>query len=265
MNVVFLHGVAGSAATYGWLPEQITGGRHVVRLDFRGHGLAERTPGRYSIDDYGEDVVRALRALDGPAVLVGHSLGGVAAWWTAQRHPDLVAGAFLEDPPLYLGEPDEHSRNTALPHFEILRDAMIRWQADGMELEAAAARIAAAPYGPDPRPRQGEVLTAEAIAARAHALLHADPGVLDAVLDGTALVPTDTASPVTVPVTILARGEAMGPAFAPRHAERLASTHPGVTITRLDGAGHSIHDERAHRDGYTARLAEFLAAVEQRQ
>jgi pimeloyl-ACP methyl ester carboxylesterase len=209
--------------------------------------------------------VRVLRALDGPAVLVGHSLGGVTAWWVAQRHPDLVAGAFLEDPPLYFGEPDQHPRNGALPHFLLLRDAMIRWQAEGMEPEAAAVRIAAAPYGPDPRRKQGEVLTPEAIAARAHALLHADPGVLDAVLDGTALAATDTVSPVPAPVTILAAGATMGAAFLVHHAERLARTHPDVTVMRLDSAGHSIHDERAHRDEYTARLADFLAVVEQRQ
>ncbi len=143
---------------------------------------------------------------------------------------------------------------------------MTRWQADGMEPEAAAARVAAAPYGPDPRRKQGEVLTPEAIAARAYALLHADPGRArrgarrhDARGDrhrGAGDRPGARSSPPA---------RRWAPRSRPATRERLARTHPDVTVMRLDGAGHSIHDERAHRDDYTARLADFLAVVEQRQ
>src|SRR4051794_7611893 len=103
MTVVFLHGVAGSRATYGWLPASLAG-HEVVRPDFRGRGAAPRAPGAYLIADYAADAVEALRSV-GPAVVVGHSLGGVAAWWAARLVPELVLGAFLEDPPLYMGEP----------------------------------------------------------------------------------------------------------------------------------------------------------------
>jgi pimeloyl-ACP methyl ester carboxylesterase len=67
----------------------------IVRLDFRGPGRSAQTPGHYRFAD-GSDVVRVLRELDRCAVLVGHSLGGVLAWWVAQSHPDLVAAALLE-------------------------------------------------------------------------------------------------------------------------------------------------------------------------
>ena len=115
MTVVFLHGVAGSRATYDWLPDTVAGHR-VVRPDFRGHGAAPRTPGAYLIADYFADVAAVLSEV-GPAVLVGHSLGGVAAWWAAQRLPELVLGAFLEDPPLYRGEPAGHARQRGDPAF----------------------------------------------------------------------------------------------------------------------------------------------------
>jgi pimeloyl-ACP methyl ester carboxylesterase len=254
--VLFLHGVAGSRVTYDWLPPAI-GGHDVTRVDFRGHGAAARTPGAYLISDYAADAVEVLRSI-GPAFVVGHSLGGVAAWWAAQVVPELVLGAFLEDPPLFLGTPEAHASNVAVPHFRHLREIVPVWQAEGVSETVAAARQAAEPYGPDPSVRVDEVATSEALAARAYALLHVDPAVLDTVIDGTLLAATDLTAPVTVPMTILAASVA--PAFTPEHEATLAASHPDVSVVRVPGAGHSIHDERAHRATYLAEVEAFLAA-----
>ena len=256
MTVLFLHGVAGSRATYAWLGDSIAG-HEIVRPDFRGHGAAPRTPGAYLIAGYAEDALAALRAC-GPAYVVGHSLGGVAAWWAAQREPSLVLGALLEDPPLYSGSPEGHADNSAIPHFRHLRELAARWQADGLSEAAAAERLALEPYGPDPSRQARDVATPESLEARAYALLHLDPAVLDTVIDGTLLAATDVESPVEVPMAILAAGVA--PAFTTEHEARLAAAHPSVRVERIAGAGHSIHDERAHRDAYRAHVESFLAA-----
>ena len=247
--VVFLHGAAGSSATYGWLPDL---GRTVVRPDFRGHGHSGRAT-RYVLDDYVEDALEVL-AQTGPAPVVGHSLGGVVAWTVAQRHPDRVTGVVLEDPPLYLGEPAEHERNGAIPNFIVLRDLATRWQAEGVSREQAAAELAALPY--DATRTAADVSAEDAISARAHSLLHVDSAVIDAIVDGTCLAPADTAAPVEVPVLILAAD--VNAAFAPRHAQRLAQTHPAVVVHRITGSGHSIHDEIAHRTAYLRAVAERL-------
>ena len=128
--VVFLHGVSGSSRTYDWLPADLCDGRRLVKIDLRGHGASEHAPGTYDVDRYGEDVADVLRTQVGrPALVVGHSLGGVVAWWLAQCHPELVVAAFLEHPPLYMGEPTEHEQNIAIPVFRILLDAVARWHA----------------------------------------------------------------------------------------------------------------------------------------
>jgi pimeloyl-ACP methyl ester carboxylesterase len=257
--VVFLHGVSGSRATYGWMPAQITGGRRVVRLDLRGHGASAHAPGTYLIDRYGADVVAVLERVAGrPAVLVGHSLGGVAAWWVAQRRPDLVAAAFLEDPPLFMGEPEEHERNEIAKLFPLMRDRAVQWQRDGLGVDAAAAEIGAAPFTPDGSVRMRDAVCEDALASRAQAQLAMDPEVLTAAADRSTLAATDTTSAVTVPVTILAADDAMNAAFPTRHERRLAETHPDVEVVRLAGAGHGIHDERRFRDAYVQHLGEFL-------
>jgi pimeloyl-ACP methyl ester carboxylesterase len=254
--VVFLHGVAGSCRTYDWLPAALDG-REVVRTDFRGHGSAARTPGRYLISDYAADAVEVLRAT-GPAFVVGHSLGGVATWWAAQRVPELVLGAVLEDPPLFLGSPEGHASNGAVPHFAHLRAIVPAWQADGVSEADAAERLAAEPYGADPSRRADDVAAPDAIAARAYSLLHLDVTVLDTVIDGSLLAATDVDAPVAVPMKILAAG--LAPAFRPEHRERLAVTHPAIEVVTVHGAGHSIHDERAARATYLAEVERFITA-----
>jgi pimeloyl-ACP methyl ester carboxylesterase len=254
--VVFLHGVSGSSRTYGFLPPEITDGRRIVRVDLRGHGASDHASGTYDIDRYGEDVVAVLRALGRPAVLVGHSLGGVTAWWVAQRAPELVVAAFLEDPPLYMGDPEEHEKNVAIPVFVGIRESAAGWQADGLAPEAVTEMLAQAPLGPERT--MGTVMTEDAIAARAYALLAMDPGVLDQAIDRSTLAPTDTSAPVTVPVFLLGADDAMGSAFPERHAARLAQTHPEVEVVRVSGAGHGIHDEHEHRAAYVRHLAAFL-------
>jgi esterase len=255
--VVFLHGVSGSLRTYAWLPEEITDGRRIVRVDLRGHGGSEHASGAYDIDSYGEDVADLLRETVGrPAVLVGHSLGGVVAWWVAQRHPELVTAAFLEDPPLYMGEPEEHEKNVAIPVFLAVRERAAAWQADGASIEAVAAQLALAPLGPERT--MGDVMTEDAIAARAEAQLLMDPGVLDQAADRSTLADTDTSSPVSVPVLVLGADDSMGSAFPARHADRLSKSHPDVEVARVSGAGHGIHDEREFRAAYVRHLAAFL-------
>jgi len=241
--VLFLHGVSGAGATYRWLTLD---GRRVVRLTFRGHGASARRPGTYRVTDYAEDALSVLEET-GPAAIVGHSLGGVTAWTVAQQRPDLVTRLFLEDPPLFMGEPENHAANTAVPHFVAQQAAVRGWQ----ERRATEAEIAA-------ELDLTEIQTPDAIAARAYALRHLDPEVLDRIIDGSALTPLDTRSPVPVPVRIVAADEAVGSAFPAAHEARLAQTHPDVAVVRIPGAPHTIHDTAAVRDQYVAELLAFL-------
>jgi pimeloyl-ACP methyl ester carboxylesterase len=65
-------------------------GHEVVRLDLPGHG-EDRTPAvEVTLEGYTDRVVEALDALSEPAVLVGHSLGGVVISQAAERRPEKI-------------------------------------------------------------------------------------------------------------------------------------------------------------------------------
>lgn len=255
--VLFLHGIMGSSATFRWLEPD---GVRAVRMDFRGHGASARAPGTYRLEHYVDDAVSVLEELGRPVSLAGHSLGGVVAWTVAQRRPELVTAAFLEDPPLYMGEPSEHAASDAVPVAREVRDLIGRWQREGIEEAAAVEFLASQPFGPDPARTIGEAYAADATTARASAWLALDVELIDPMIDGSLLAAADTTSPVSVPVFVLASDAELS-AFPPAHEARLGRTHPDVEVVRLGGATHTIHDEIAHRPAYERQLTAFVRSA----
>jgi len=56
----------------------------------------------YRLEDFTEDTVEFVRQLNAPAVLIGHSIGGVIALMVAARYPEKVKALIIEDPTLTL-------------------------------------------------------------------------------------------------------------------------------------------------------------------
>ena len=75
-------------------------------VDLRGQGRSGRTPGRYTLDNIGNDLVRFIQGVIGrPTVVSGLSSGGVlSAWLSAYAPPGLVRSCCYEDPPLFASE-----------------------------------------------------------------------------------------------------------------------------------------------------------------
>jgi pimeloyl-ACP methyl ester carboxylesterase len=78
----------------------------VYAVDLRGQGRSTQTPGRYTLDNMGNDLVRFIDVIIGrPTIASGNSSGGVlAAWLAAYGKPGQLRGAVCEDPPLFSSE-----------------------------------------------------------------------------------------------------------------------------------------------------------------
>jgi pimeloyl-ACP methyl ester carboxylesterase len=78
----------------------------VFAVDLRGQGRSTRTPGRYTLDNMGNDLVRFIDLVVGrPTLVSGLSSGGVlSAWLSAYAEPGQVVAAMYEDPPLFSSE-----------------------------------------------------------------------------------------------------------------------------------------------------------------
>ena len=79
---------------------------HVHAVDLRGQGRSTRTPGRYTLDNMGNDLVRFIAlVIKRPTIVSGLSSGGVlSAWMSAYAMPGTVRGCVYEDPPLFSSE-----------------------------------------------------------------------------------------------------------------------------------------------------------------
>ena len=71
---------------------------HIFAPDLRGHGQSTHVPRGYHGFQYSVDIVRFLRErVQRPAVLFGHSLGGMVAMWIAANEPELVRALIVGD------------------------------------------------------------------------------------------------------------------------------------------------------------------------
>ncbi|RJO73045.1 MAG: alpha/beta hydrolase [Myxococcales bacterium] len=102
--VHFLHCNGMNAATYRRLLAPLADRLRLTALDARGHGLsaAAADPAQLiSWDPYTDDLIRFLEHLGEPAVLAGHSMGGVVSLGAAVLRPDLVRALVLIDPVMF--------------------------------------------------------------------------------------------------------------------------------------------------------------------
>ena len=98
-------------------------GYRVACTDLRGHGESDATFTSYGDVETADDIIALIEELEGPAVVVGNSMGAGAAAYAAAERPDLISGLVLVGPFVRNG------KTTAMQRV-LLRVAMARpWAA----------------------------------------------------------------------------------------------------------------------------------------
>jgi len=236
--VLLLHPWGESLRCFDRLAPLLPASFHVLAVDQRGHGDADKPADGYGLESLGKDVEAFMDAVGLPsAVLAGSSSGGYVAQQVAMRSPDRVDGLVLIGSPRSLrGRPefaDEVERLTDpvdaawvrgfLEAFPLLHDVP-EWYVEDRVSEAC--RIPAE--------------------------------VWQASLAGlaTSAAPIET-GPISAPTLIL-WGDRDG-LLAPEGQQALAAAIPGARLLVYEGVGHLVLWEQPER--VAADLAAFVQDI----
>jgi pimeloyl-ACP methyl ester carboxylesterase len=106
-GLVFVHGGGAHAHWWTHVAATFAGDLRVLAVDLSGHGDSDHRS-EYSLAQWTDEVMAVADdgRVDGPPVIVGHSMGGFVTIATAARHPDRLAGAIVCDSPVTAPDPE---------------------------------------------------------------------------------------------------------------------------------------------------------------
>ncbi len=242
--LVLVHGSTGS--WMDWLPvlPQLMEHWHVYAPDLRGHGQSGRAAdiAGYHISKNVEDTAVFLREVVGsPAVLFGHSWGGVTALLTGGPAREYISAIVAEDPPLML------RRETQLvkPYMDYFAWAYRMKQSASTVEEVLAVLQRDNPGAP-----------AEALMPWAENLANVDPVYLQTLLNGREPVEgidfEAAIEAIECPILLLQADPARQGAMEAVDVDLVRQHARQLEYAFFEGAGHGIHNER------TAEVLEVL-------
>jgi non-heme chloroperoxidase len=236
--IVLSHGVTLSVRTwFHQLEELPKEGLRAIAFDHRGHGRS--VPGRegHTLENLGRDVKTVLEGLDlRGAVLVGHSLGGVAVQSFVTRFPDIaaerVAGIVLLSTLAYTPFGSRSTRTKARLEKISKRTPDAQWLWDAPNLGFLAARVG---FGKNPHPSHVD-LVRQMMSECPPETRRDAPRVLVG-LDLTRELPN-----VRIPtLVVVGTADVLTPPF---EARRIAELIPGARLELMRGGGHMLMLER---------------------
>jgi esterase len=135
--VVCLPGTGLVAPMWKDLGPALAPAYRVLAVDPRGHGASEQAESGYSVGQFALDLIAFLEvAVDGPAIVAGHSFSASVAVHATIMRPDLVARLIFVDPSFF-------KRREDVDHLVGTREELIaRAQARPRTWESRAALLA---------------------------------------------------------------------------------------------------------------------------
>jgi pimeloyl-ACP methyl ester carboxylesterase len=258
--ILFLHGIAGSAESYQPVLDELASIAHVFALSFRGHGSSDDPGPPYGVSEYTSDAIALLESeIRSPAVIAGHSLGGLVAVRIAATRPGLVREVILEDPPLFAASAERRDPgHPTLVRFALQRDLMRQHRHHGLSEQAALERLGATPID-----STGKTMLAafgeQALRLKIRELFQADPEVLSEALDRRlGFNAEETLKLVRCRVTLFSGEEVLGSPLTEDDIQRTKALVNSLRHVPVPDVGHFIRFDA--RDLYLGVVRERLAA-----
>ena len=236
--ILLSHGVTNSIRSWFHQLEALPqAGFRTIAFDHRGHGQSKVGTAGHSLENLAEDVRTVVEGLDlHDAVLVGHSMGGVAVQAFMTRFPEIaeerVAGIVLLST-LAKAPFGSHSTRSKKRIEELTNHAPdMSWVWSSENFGFLLARLG---FGKDPHPSHVELVRQMLRDCPPETRLDAPRALVG--LDLTPVLPT-----IDVPTLIIVGTSDM--LTPPAQARMIAKLIPGARMEVFPGGGHMLMLER---------------------
>lgn len=231
-TLLIAHGLFGSGRNWGVIGKRLSDSFHVLAPDMRNHGDSPW----FDSQSYADMAGDLAGLLDGPADVVGHSMGGKAAMMLALTRPDLVRRLVVAD-----------IAPVAYTHSQSQNIAAMR----AVDLSGLTRRSEAVPLLEVEDAVKSFLLQSLDLAGKGWKL---NLDVLDREMDRIIGWPEVTGT-FDGPTLFLSGGAS--DYVQPGHRDRIKALFPQARFAKIPGAGHWLHAENP-RD-FEATLRAFLA------
>lgn len=215
---------------------------HIFAPDLRGHGKSSHVPRGYRGPQYSEDIARFLsECVPHPAVLFGHSLGGMLAMTVARQYPALVRALILGDNMIV-------AHNFHHPMYKVLFSGLCDLAGSNLSVEQIARAIGNIKL---PVPAAREPVSIRELPGNDEAYLlswarcvqNADPDTYAMTLDGSSLEGWDGEAllrGITCPTLLLQASAELGGLMSDADVAMATRLLPHHVHVKFNNLGHAL-------------------------
>ena len=230
--LVLAHGITDDGLCWTPVAEALAEEYDVIMVDLRGHGKSEAPDTGYTLENMASELADLIRKLGiEKPVLLGHSMGAIAALLVAGLFPDLPRAIILEDAPPFWCAVETPIRKSDL------RSGLAGWILNNKRKTSEDLFAEG---------RSNPAWTETELVAWVNSKHRYSPLVIDL------LTPSDLfsinfqaqAKRTTCPALFISADMQMGAAASPEEIEKLQSWMPQLKVEHIAGAGHNIRREQ---------------------